>query len=264
MNSTGTRLARAWTVPASLAVLLAALASTPIVGLAQDKSGERNQTCDITVKRTGSGDNFIDVCVSNHGNVAVFATPTDHIFDEGYAVCRGIDPTYIDFNGLDSGWGAATTTDLSPVTIVRTTTDGVFTLTQKFAVDTSEKDLTITMILKNNSAVTQTSIRLMRGGDYDIQGLTGDNIFDRSSHSVFGRGGGGVPDVLTTTGMSLTATTFATGHLTAVHAQSGPNDCSDDKIATPAEGDLGGRVVYLLGNIGPGQSKTVKVTYRKL
>ena len=64
--------------------------------------------------------------------------------------------------------------------------------------------------------------------------------------------------------MSLTATTFATGHLVAVHAQSEPADCSDDKIATPADGDLGGRVVYLLDSLGPGESKTVKVSYRKL
>jgi hypothetical protein len=59
------------------------------------------------VKTSGSGISCIDVCVSNHGNAAVFATPTNHIFDEGYAVCR-TGATYFDYDFSASGWGAAT------------------------------------------------------------------------------------------------------------------------------------------------------------
>jgi hypothetical protein len=234
--------------------LLVALAFVP-------SPGQAHHACNITVKTAGSGPTFFNVCVSTHGNVAVFATPTNHIFDEGYAVCRNqFTPEltlYFDYDNADSGWGPASTTDLTPVTIVRTTTDGVFTLTQKFAVDTVEMDLTITMTLKNNTAVTQTSIALMRGGDFDAGGST-SNMFTWSLDSV-------VALTFAGGGLSLTATSFATAHAAAVppSSASGTRDCSTLTLAPPITGDHGGRVIYFLGDIGAGMSKTVKVTYRR-
>jgi hypothetical protein len=64
--------------------------------------------------------------------------------------------------------------------------------------------------------------------------------------------------------LSLTATSFATLHSTVVHTTSGTPDCGNVTFSSPIEGDFGGRVIYLLGDLGPGQSKTVTVTYRRL
>jgi hypothetical protein len=49
-----------------------------------------------------------------------------------------------------------------------------------------------------------------------------------------------------------------------VHTTSGTPDCGNVTFSSPIEGDFGGRVIYLLGDLGPGQSKTVTVTYRRL
>jgi hypothetical protein len=94
--------------------------------------------CTPVVKNTGSGFTKFRVCVSTARNIIEFETPAGislihSTFYEGYHLCKVL-------------------VDSSPVTINRTTSNGVFTVTQIFQPDSTERDLKVTMKVKNNRA----------------------------------------------------------------------------------------------------------------
>lgn len=138
----------------------------------------------------GSGANFLGVKVSDHGNLTSFESPAgrEQVFagNEGYAVCSGGGPTV---HGHDTGsveglFAAPTfsqpTAGAFPLTVTRRTTDGKFLLTQVWAKpDAVEKDVTVTMTLKNISSATVTGVFLSRSGDFDI----GNSSTDRAART---------------------------------------------------------------------------------
>src|SRR4051812_17366812 len=117
-------------------------------------------TCKATITK-GAGATLLQFCVTQEGNVTTFktgATADDIPTNEGYMICN--DGAY-DMGGIgSSGWNPATFNepggpDTLPITVTRTTTDGIWQLTQTY---TSAADsVTITMVLKNLSAVTQSA-----------------------------------------------------------------------------------------------------------
>ena len=62
------------------------------LSLAQEKDGSivaQSAVCHTTLT-SGTGANFMRVCISNHGNLINFLSPSmsfDHISSEGYAIC---------------------------------------------------------------------------------------------------------------------------------------------------------------------------------
>src|SRR5205085_3077819 len=103
-------------------------------------------TCAFTFT-SGAGDTFLKYCVTANGNVTEFQTPEGHehiavgSIGEGYGICDfGNHDTkpieYFDYAEFgDSGnWGPATvmSQNAKSVKIARTTSDGVWTLTQTF------------------------------------------------------------------------------------------------------------------------------------
>jgi hypothetical protein len=146
------------------------------------------------------------------------------------------------------------------LTIARQTTDAKFRLTQTFEWDTTERDVTITMILKNISASAISSIQLARYFEGNLDNTGGNDIYDRSNDSVWGR---------ETHALSLTALTQTISHLTAVEtlnnwSSSTRSTCAPIHAVVPnGPGFFVGRLTYNLGSISPKASKTVKMLYRR-
>jgi hypothetical protein len=126
----------------------------------------------------GSGDAALNYCVTVNGNITSIETPEAHQNvaveqAEGYGICdqtTGI--AYSDFAGMgDSGnWGPPTLVSHSAtaVKIARTTSDGVWTLTQVITqVTGTSPHIRIAMTLKNNTAAPRNAL-LLRYLDADV------------------------------------------------------------------------------------------------
>jgi hypothetical protein len=126
---------------------------------------------------SGAGDSALNYCVTVNGNITSIETPELHQNvaaeqAEGYGLCdqtTGI--AYSDFAGLgDSGnWGPPTliSQTATAVKIARTTSDGVWTLTQVITqVTGTPSHIKIAMTLKNNTAVPRNAL-LLRYVDVD-------------------------------------------------------------------------------------------------
>jgi hypothetical protein len=235
---------------------------------------------------SGSGASFLGVKISDHGNLLSFESPQgqENVFSdaEGYAVCSANDFSERTVNGHDTGsveggFGTPTFsqpngTGTFPLTVTRNTTDGKFQLTQVWnKPDAIEKDLTVTMTLKNISGANLNDVTLSRSGDFDVgssssdQGATtGDSTWqwdDVSSSADNSK-----------VGTMLTALTFGTAHLSRVESRSDwvaaggtRTGCFARNLATPTSvQDLAMRVTYDVGFFPAGQSKTVKFEYERM
>ena len=154
-----------------------------------------NMACQSTFT-SGSGQSYLSFCVTQNGNLGTFYSPSGYrqLYPgaEGYAVCdvnsnynyhdwgtygdsgNWLDSTVIQPNGLNT----------FPLTIKRTTSDGVWTLTQAFSRNTTNPSVKITMTLRNNSAVDRAAY-FMRFADIDAQNIS-FNVFDGASASIWG------------------------------------------------------------------------------
>jgi hypothetical protein len=252
-------------IAALLAV--AVLVLDPVVPQRSEGAGG----CTHVVTNTGAGATKFRVCVSTAGNIIEFETPAgdtliNPTFYEGYHLCSASIIAYDHSSNAVAGFGAPVLVDSSPVTINRTTSNGVFTVTQIFQPDSTEKDLKVTMKVKNNSAVTQTNVGIGRGWDAGI-GLQ-EIGYVHAGYSVLMY----YPSSSVNTGLTLTAlstsprTTFLSTYAAwrdnvRGTAQMCPTFLS---IGQPGEqADLFAFVSYTLGSIAPGATKTVIFSYRK-
>ena len=235
----------------------------------------------------GSGNNFLGVKVSDHGNLTSFESPAgqEQVFGgrEGYAVCSNNGSTHNghDTGDVEGGFAAPTFSQPNgagtfPLTVTRRTTDGKFQLTQVWATpDAVEKDVTVTMTLKNISSATIEGVLLSRSGDFDV----GDQSADRGART---NDSAWLWDDATLVsppgGLMLTALSFGTSHLTGIETastwvgdgtQTHPGSrqgCGADRVNTPTTtaSDLTMKVFYLFGNMSAGQSRTVKFEYGRM
>jgi hypothetical protein len=242
----------------------------------------------------GSGAKTMKICISEHGNLVKFEAPAGfeqigvlNTFKDGYAICTGAPPanTYYDTGGLEAGFGGSVIDqpkgpNTFPLTITRTTLDGIWRLKQTYKRDTKEKDLLIVMTLTNLSAANQPVVRLQRAFEGDVDNNTNTNaFFGRTHESVWewvetldadGRPQGH--------GLMLSNLSFANDpidHTTVVNtvADYNPtgggfrtgNGCIVFAGQTPTPAGSGanhvGRLLYGL-SLGPGASATRTVVYR--
>jgi hypothetical protein len=126
---------------------------------------------------SGAGATYLQFCVSVNGNIVEFESPAgvEQInqggIAEGYGFCDQVPENgYYDYAYGDSGnWNAPVklSQTATSVKIERTTSDGVFTLTQTFTSVAGDNPYAkILMSLKNNSAVTK-GVALYRYADSD-------------------------------------------------------------------------------------------------
>jgi hypothetical protein len=142
-------------------------------------------TCSYTFT-TGTGQNYLQSCVTVNGNIVEFQSPKGiesiriGAYGEGYGVCDASTSTnYYDYADYgDSGnWLAPTTVSSSPtsVKIVRTTSDGVWTLTQIITQTAGTATVKVTMTLKNNTAIARQAW-LTRWVDVDADNTPTNNL----------------------------------------------------------------------------------------
>ena len=271
-------------------VLFAAFAAVPEAGAQNATPAEKASdisTQSLTPKASfasGTGANRLAVQVSNHGNLLSFESPAGQEAlsggEEGYAVCSfssaGGDVVHgHDTGPVEAGFGAPTFSQPNgsgtfPLTVTRNTTDGKFQLKQVWArPDAVEKDVTLTMTLKNTSNSASGGVVLSRSGNYDVGTSLGDAA-GRTSDSVWQWDDVNFSLDAPPVGARMTALSFGTPHFLDVEsrfnwAEEGTGStrrvCETVSEETPAPDgfDYAMRVVYGLGNLEAGASKTVKI-----
>lgn len=233
----------------------------------------------------GSGNTGFRYAVSLHGNVVHLESPifTDtsgkplyrHLFGgEGYAVSMNTAAgrvTYWDAGfseatgctGNSRSWSSTVVEsglNANGTTLKRSTCDGAWLLTQTFTRNIVNHELTITMTLKNTSGgQNYTNVELARYFDGDIDSSTGGDRYNRTFDSVHAQEGA-------VDNLMLTALTFNTAHLTAVHTFGSWNRAvtTQASAATPTgAGDFVGRITYQLGTVNNNAQRVVKFLYKR-
>ncbi|MBZ5654218.1 MAG: hypothetical protein LAO56_02950 [Acidobacteriia bacterium] len=139
---------------------------------------------------SGAGNTFFSYCLTTNGNITQLRTPEGHFQIsnpiEGYGICdatTGIE--YFDYAFEDSlNWGPTTVASQTATSMkfVRTTSDGVWTLTQTITQMASTSSVKLTMALKNNSADSRPAL-LLRYTDVDVDDVLQNN-FDSTLNSA--------------------------------------------------------------------------------
>ena len=213
----------------------------------------------------------MNFCVTANGNIAKFDSPAGYtqMYAEGYGACDITNSTvsYYDHEYAESGnWMSATIVQPNgpntfPLKIVRTTSDGVWTLTQTFSRNTKDQIIKVVMQLKNNSAIDRTAF-LERYADVDADGNTNTNYSDTGRNSAwtyyndnYGSKGHGLtlralPDNFTRAG--------------AVIPPNGGDACTRVERTGPYFGDSALDYTWFLGTVAANTSKTVAIEYRAM
>jgi len=140
-------------------------------------------TCSFTFT-SGANDTFLKYCVTANGNITQLETPQGHehiqvgAFGEGYGICDetvgSMEVPYFDYAdfGDSLNWLPATVANQSPtsVKIVRSTGDGIWTLTQTITqMAGTSPSIKVAMSLKNNTVIDRHAF-LIRYADVDADG----------------------------------------------------------------------------------------------
>jgi hypothetical protein len=240
------------------------------------RSPMATSTCAFTFT-SGANDSFLKYCVTANGNIAQLEAPAgkEHIavgtVGEGYGFCD-LNPQvkYFDYSDFgDSGnWAAATivSQDAKSVKIARTTTDGIWTLTQTITQGAgTSPSARIKMTVKNNSNVTR-SLFFMRYADVDAGGDLLNNL-DGTQKSAFGWNSDASSNAV---GLLLqNAGTFPADSSPGGFTQNvpdGPDPCNfTAHFATGPQIATDGSIVILYAlNLSKGASQTVTVSYQRL
>lgn len=278
-------------VQPTFAVLALAAAFACGTALAQTKLAPLSMDSHTTLV-SGSGPSFFKIIISSHGNIRYLESPAGrtHIYAEGYALVAGAWPcamggTAYDFGSSEAGWiGSPVITQPNgantlPLTITRRANfhsecpAGAYTLEfkQVFERNASERELAVTMTVKNVGRIAANGVHLGRWFDGDVDSST-DNMYYATPDSVYAWR---VPGLFAAYryGLALSSLTPAIAHWAdPVSLGWAPDPGSyqvwdtgfgiaDSQI--PPRGDLAGILTFNLGSIAVGASKTVKVTYQR-
>jgi len=162
----------------------------------EDISPDSTTTCNKTFT-SGSGSNYLKFCVTQNGNITQYESPQgfeaidEGVVWEGYGICdtsSGI--RYEDYAATGTtNWLPPTISGGSlPMTIKRTTSDGIWTLTQVINRNTTDPAVTISNTLKNNTGVARF-VGFIRYADIDANNANGgtfDNYFGYDHESAWG------------------------------------------------------------------------------
>jgi hypothetical protein len=237
-------------------------------------SPDATSTCAWTFTSPATAlDKYLQFCVTVNGNITEFQSPAgvesirNGSFNEGYGICDSTSgAAYYDYadSGDSGNWLPAQTLAVSAtsVKIARTTSDGIWTLTQTIAMNKPGASASVTMALKNNTAVTRAA-ELIRFADVDAGGVFTNNL-DGTLESAWGYNAisGAHPPyyglILQTSGPSpFSHEGFA------INTPVGPNPCNSaaNWVGTLTATDGGVVFWQALGSIGRNVTKTVKEKY---
>lgn len=231
------------------------------------ESPDSTSTCAYTFT-TGSGQNYVQSCVTVNGNIVEFQSPSGNesiragTFGEGYGICDfNSNVAYYDYAGYgDSGnWLAPTTVSHTATSakIVRTTSDGIWTLTQTITQIAGSASVKVAMALKNNTGISRSS-ELLRWVDADVDS-TFNNNWGSTYESAF---------AWNTYDFGLVMQSVAPWtYLDFGYVNSGrPDPCNLDSslVATPTTGDYGMFLLYYFPSVPKNATKTVALTYKTM
>ncbi|MBZ5657150.1 MAG: hypothetical protein LAO56_17930 [Acidobacteriia bacterium] len=216
---------------------------------------------------------YLQFCVTANGNITEFQSPAgvEYIrvgaYSEGYGICDSTSGVkYYDYadSGDSGNWlppGPPTLTATS-VKFARTTSDGVWTLTQTIAINKAAASANVTMALKNNTAVGRTA-SIIRFADVDVGGSFLNN-FDGTVDSAWGYNrisGATSPDYGLL--LQLNGPSSFSHEGFAINTSVGPDPCNSAAAWLGTLTGADGSVVYWqsLGNIAKNATKTVKEKY---
>ena len=133
----------------------------------------------------GASNTFLRYCVTDGGNILGIEGPQGHFMvpddREGYGICdQSTGVSYFDYGsfGASSNWGPVNVVShtAKSVKMTRTTSDGIWTLTQVFNLVAGTSPMVKdTMTLKNNTAAARGAF-LLRYADTDIDGDVTNNL----------------------------------------------------------------------------------------
>jgi hypothetical protein len=152
-------------------------------------------TCAYTFT-SGAGYTYLQFCVTVNGNIVEFQSPAGEeqidqgTIQEGYGVCDlNTNIGYFDYSagGTSANWDAQVLVSKTAtlVKISRTTSDGLWTLTQTITnTPGPNPSARVTMALKNNSTVAKEAY-LMRFADVDPGYTAGADAFPTGYEESF-------------------------------------------------------------------------------
>ena len=226
---------------------------------------------------SGVNNTFLQYCVTVNGNIMQLTTPvgqpqiTRATDGEGYGVCdvTGGIVSYSDYGLIRTtpNWNTASLVSLSgtSVKIARTTSDGIWTLTQTITEVASNSSIKVVMALKNNTAADRNAF-ILRYADVDAVGQPLNNL-DGTHNSAMAwmstpRG--------TVNGFGLTLQNVGTSLFDydgfVQNIPEGPNPCNyaanfTAGVVTKTDGSL---VLTYVGTIPAHGTKTYNMMYKGL
>jgi hypothetical protein len=229
--------------------------------------------CSVTF--TNPGPPALTACVSGQGNIndlsyGPFTGPVDHVNVEGYCLFDlGTGAVYYDISLVQYGWGAATQSSTAIATsVTRTTTDGIYTLTQNIFFKYGSRLVLVGNLLKNNDTVSH-AVRFNRYADFNVDGSPSGDVFDTAGASVFAQEANGVfaqganGVALTSLGNPALVQAFG-AEAFGSFANPRPMRCAPTFTAPPtAPGDYVA-VIQHSTTIAPGATVNFRVGYRLL
>lgn len=167
--------------------------NTAAAAKAANALGTATRTCYATFNTA-----LPNFCVTQNGNIENFYYPSGYsqIFTDGYGLCDlttypTTETSYYDDGDQDSGnWlspviyepnGANTL----PLTITRTTSDGIWTVKQTFTRNTSDAYVKVVITWTNNTGILRLAYST-RYVDIDADGRGASNEFDGTANSGWG------------------------------------------------------------------------------
>jgi hypothetical protein len=224
---------------------------------------------------TGSGNSYLNYCVTANGNIASIVTPfalemIDNAYGEGYGICNESPAqNYTDYGVSDTGnWKPSILLNQTStsVEIARTTSDGHWTLTQTITLS-HPPSITVVMALKNNQSVQHVAY-LVRfaaaqqgGGSYFY--FAGND--EAVSLEILNQPSGAVGYYYGLLLQNVGTPPFGFSQAYVQTVSTGPNACAFAfNAATPGYslGGAGSIEVAYVGPVPAGGTKTVRLTYR--
>jgi hypothetical protein len=225
-----------------------------------------DDTC-VYAYSKGTGADHISWCVSSGGNIVRFKSPLyEHIgtvgaFQEGVIICRPPATRLAFDDGVDQAgfFGEPVLVDSSPLTIDRMVTNPatsavILRLRQKFTTDYARKELVVDMTLTNVSAESQT-VHLRRFSNLHADGRLNNHWLN--SASGIWTGNEAVAVVMASVYKSSVSPDASIGNFTSGLT------CDHERFNGPLFGDLVGNIGFG-AVLGPGKSKTFRITYRRV
>ena len=259
-------------------------ATAASINVKSDKSDAlafSTETCTYNFSVPGPLNSFLSFCVTVNGNIASIQSPNgfDQVAQggvgEGYGICDlSTGTSYYDWSYFDSGtWGSPVllSSTSSAVKIARTTTDGLWTLTQTIAKQVGVQPYAkVTMALKNNTGITKDAY-LVRYMDVDPAAapFTDTNFsesFDSSQYSAWGYGA--LNNSVGDSALGLMLTEVGQPNVPygfegiAQNTSAAPNACSPTANYAGYQAAVDGSVeLFWILELGPQKTGTVNAKY---